>query len=544
MAINNGTIIKINGSPVTTLNAGQSYLFQDRIGSLVETSGPAVMNTSAAYDQPTTGGGCYDGTSNPVPPISSLGTEYIVVRGNGNNISEKTTVVASEDNTVVTVTQFTSSGALNGTITYTLAAAGDFVTFDNGVPGAGGVNTPEGQIYSASRIQSTKRVVAYSGTAENCEVDVATLAPISDCTGSTKIQAYKFRKYSPADDLPYFSYIIIRNATAKVYLTTNAGYSNVDIESLSGVGVRRQLGSSGVYLIDFSNTNIGNPAVITLESTSRLTVNMVQQGGGFSMSNFLSPLPEKALKPTFVQGDCASAVLSADPTSLPPFQWYLNGSAISGATGNSYTATTSGTYSVTSRLDCGNSAQSLNIEVNLCNVDRSITKVADNNSPAIGSTVNFTLTAKNLGPGNAINVIATDALPAGFTYVSHVASAGTTYNNTNGQWIIGSLAENGNSTATLVIKTTAKTAGPYQNTATITGPQGDIVTSNDVSSVTPSVIPQFFLASAAGTDAQTVCLNTAITPIIYNIGGSTSGAVANLPAGLTGVYSSGSPART
>ncbi|WP_316765929.1 gliding motility-associated C-terminal domain-containing protein [Pedobacter frigiditerrae] len=538
MAINNGTILKINGVPITTLNAGQSYLFQNHIGSLVETSGPAVMNASAAYDSPTNGN-CFDGTSNPVAPVSSLGTQYIVVRGNGNDVSEQTTVVASEDNTVVTVVNYTSAGAIHNTVIYTLAAAGDFITFNNGIPGGtNAANTSEGQIYSATRILSTKKVAAYSGTADNCEVDLATLVPISDCTGSTKVQAYKFRKYTPADDLPYFAYIILNDAAAKVLITTDNGLTNKDIETLPGVGVRRQLGSSGLFIIDFTNTNVANPNSLTLESTSRLTVSMVQQGGGFSMSNFLTPLPEKALVPTFAQGDCASAVLSADPNSRAPYQWYLDGVMIPGATSISYTAAVSGVYTVTTALDCGNSAQSLPIIINLCNIDRSVTKTVDNTTPVIGSTVNFTLTAKNLGPGNAVNVVVTDLLPAGYTYVSHTASAGTSYDYLTGKWIIGSLAANGADNATLVVSAITKSTGPYQNTATISGPQSDVTTNNDVASVTPSVIPAITLTSASGTDAQTICYSpsTAIAPIVYTFWGTTTGAIATLPAGLTGVY--------
>jgi hypothetical protein len=48
------------------------------------------------------------------------------------------------------------------------------------------------------------------------------------------------------------------------------------------------------------------------------------------------------------------------------------------------------------------------------------------------------------------------------------------------------------------------------------------------------------LSSAAGTNAQTKCINTAITNITYAIGGSATGAtVAGLPAGVSGVYSTG-----
>lgn len=163
MAIENSTVVSINGVATTTLNAGQSYLFTAAMGSLVETSGPAVMNTSAQFDAPTYTTECYDGASNPVPPLTALGNEYVVVRGAGNNIAEQTTIIASEANTSITVYNFNTAGILQSTNTYNLIAAGSFVTFPNGIAGAGNNNHQDGQVYSSSRIVSNKNVVAYSG---------------------------------------------------------------------------------------------------------------------------------------------------------------------------------------------------------------------------------------------------------------------------------------------------------------------------------------------------------------------------------------------
>ncbi|RYF10598.1 MAG: hypothetical protein EOO42_22390, partial [Flavobacteriales bacterium] len=225
MAIENNTVVSLNGVATITLGKGQSYLFQTKMGSLVETSGPVVMNTSATYDAPVVVESCYDGTSNPVPPINSLGKEYIVVRGNGNNIAEKTTVIATEPNTTVTVYNFNPAGLLQSTETFNLIAAGSFKTFANGIPeSAPDANGPQGQRYSSTRIIASKNVVAYSGTAQDCEVDVATLAPISPCSGSNRTETVKFTKL-PSGDLPYFSYILLQSATAKVFLTTDNGYT-------------------------------------------------------------------------------------------------------------------------------------------------------------------------------------------------------------------------------------------------------------------------------------------------------------------------------
>jgi len=49
------------------------------------------------------------------------------------------------------------------------------------------------------------------------------------------------------------------------------------------------------------------------------------------------------------------------------------------------------------------------------------------------------------------------------------------------------------------------------------------------------------LSSAAGTDNQSVPVGTTITPITYTTTGATSAVVTNLPPGITGVWSAGSP---
>ncbi|MFT3705609.1 MAG: Ig-like domain-containing protein [Agriterribacter sp.] len=545
MALENSTTVKINGTAITTLNAGQSYLFQDNIGTLVETSGPAVMVSGSNLDAPVA---CGDGVYNPVPPVSALGNEYVVVRGQGNNTAEQTTVVASEANTTVTVSNYSTLGVLVSTNTYTLVAAGSFITFPNGIAGVSTGSGQTGSIYSASRIVSNKNIVAYSGTAYNCEVDMATLAPIASCGGSQKVQTYKFRHYNNSD-LPYFAYIITKSATEKVYLTTTGStgtnYTNTDIETILGVGIRRQLGSSGNYLIDFTNTNISSPAVITLTSNARITVAMVQTGGGFSMSNFITPFPQKSQKPILTQSNCATAQLDVEAGSVAPFQWYLNGTAISGATASSYAVTQSGSYSYTSGLDCGISAQSLSVTVALCNIDRKITKTVNDTKPAINSSVTFTLTATNIGLGSALGVSVSDLLPSGYTYTSNTASTGTSYNSSTGLWSIGTMASNGSATLSIVAKVNA--SGNYTNTAIISGTQTDANTTNDTATVTTTPITTISLTSSTAppSDAQTVCINTAITNITYSLGGTATGAtVTGLPAGVTSSYSSGTKVLT
>ncbi|MEZ5442339.1 MAG: DUF11 domain-containing protein [Lysobacterales bacterium] len=90
-------------------------------------------------------------------------------------------------------------------------------------------------------------------------------------------------------------------------------------------------------------------------------------------------------------------------------------------------------------------------------------------APVVGDAVTYTLTASNAGPGDAMNVVVTDTLPANLTYVSNTCGAAVA-----GQvvtWTIGTLANGGN--ATCDIATTINNFGPVDNTATITSDTAD-----------------------------------------------------------------------
>ncbi|MEI7509240.1 MAG: hypothetical protein WCJ62_07215, partial [Flavobacterium sp.] len=348
MAIYDGTIVKLNGTVLTTLNAGQCYLFQTSIGSLLETSNGTVVNSGAAQDAPVA---CGDGVVDQVPPINVLGNDYFVVRGNGNNTAEQTVIVATQANTSVIISNFLLSGALSSSTTINLTNAGDYYAFVNG---------DSSNPYSANRVVSTKPVVVYSGTADGCEVDMSVLAPVGSCSGSLFVETSKFKGYT-GNNLPYFGYVFLQSASAVV--TINGS----NLETLGGV--RRQMGTTGWYLIDFTNTQISNPNILSIQSTVPITVSMVEQGGGFCMAAFFTNFTSLPTAPNITfnsSGLCsnASANLVA-PTGYSSYQWYFNGVAISGASTNTYMATSSGNYSYASMMPCGLVAQSAPMNITI-----------------------------------------------------------------------------------------------------------------------------------------------------------------------------------
>ena len=108
--------------------------------------------------------------------------------------------------------------------------------------------------------------------------------------------------------------------------------------------------------------------------------------------------------------------------------------------------------------------------------DLQVTKTINNSTAPIGSTVVFTVKAKNNGPDNDTNVVVSDLLPSGYIYASSSATAGT-YNATTGIWTIGNL--NNGASQTLTITATVATTGNYTNTATISGLNIDTDMSNN-----------------------------------------------------------------
>jgi len=94
------------------------------------------------------------------------------------------------------------------------------------------------------------------------------------------------------------------------------------------------------------------------------------------------------------------------------------------------------------------------------------------------------------------------------------------------------------SSGTLTISGTPTAGGVYTYTVTTTG--GSCAPAATASGTIVANAPDITLTSSIGTDAQSACLNNAITNITYNIGGSATNAiVSGLPSGINSSFSGG-----
>ncbi|MEP7164081.1 MAG: T9SS type A sorting domain-containing protein [Ferruginibacter sp.] len=167
-------------------------------------------------------------------------------------------------------------------------------------------------------------------------------------------------------------------------------------------------------------------------------------------------------------------------------------------------------YTVTTVSSCTNVSLSGTITVN-ANSTLSLSSAAGTNAQTFCITNPLTTITYAVGGGATGASITAGALPAGVT----------------GSYSAGVFTISGTPTATGSFSYTVTTTGPCTNpslSGTIT------VNANSTLSFT----------SAAGTDAQTKCINTAITNITYLVGaGGTGATVTGLPTGVTGAYNSG-----
>lgn len=451
------------GTTTFTLSKGQSRLFLAPLGSLLKATKSVVVNVGNWGDTPRLCGpggvNGQDGTFDQVAPVHMLGNRYLVVRGEGtipndtqrNQFlgSEQSLIVATQDNTTVTIKNFTPQGVETGTmVTRVLANAGDYYSFYHG----DGRNPN-----SSSLVVSDNEVIVYAGTAVECETDISTVLPIGGCAGSINIQTQKFINYNDRG-LPYMGFAIIEHPTEIVYL------NDQNIETLTG-RTRVALGDSGLYMITFTHTSIGNPENIVLRSGLPLTASLVQQGDGFSMSAFFSSFGEAAKVPIEVkQNDNCTVRLESEEDSLE-YEWFLNGESLEITTENFLDVTESGMYSVKIKKECGWSNRSLPLDVVVkpC-TDLSVTKKVKSQNDGIAV---FELVVKNLDEiFTDPNVIMTDLLPSGYEFISYTTTKGT-YDATTGEWTIGALEPQ--EEVRLEIKVKIKAAGEYVNIATVVG---------------------------------------------------------------------------
>ena len=119
--------------------------------------------------------------------------------------------------------------------------------------------------------------------------------------------------------------------------------------------------------------------------------------------------------------------------------------------------------------------------------DLGIIKTVSNSTPKYGDEITWTITVKNNGPDDAIDVTVNDSLPKGLVWISDNGNG--TYDHNNGIWTIGTLTNQ--SSLTLTIRTLVNvTNATITNVAVVDSDTNDPVPENNTDDDTIKVRPE------------------------------------------------------
>ncbi len=177
-----------------------------------------------------------------------------------------------------------------------------------------------------------------------------------------------------------------------------------------------------------------------------------------------------------------------------------------------------------------------------------VVKSVDEENPLIGDTVTFTVQITNSGPSGAVDVVITDVVQSGFSYVAASMVGGDTQDDSDPSgvgllWGINSLPVSG--TTSVSFQAVVGTSGAYTNVAAVDGPGVTVVDPPGPTGPGVTILPQTApdLAITVGAPAPTLVAGvTSYIPVtVSNVGtGPTTEPLTvtvGLPAGVDGPVS-------
>jgi aldose sugar dehydrogenase len=151
--------------------------------------------------------------------------------------------------------------------------------------------------------------------------------------------------------------------------------------------------------------------------------------------------------------------------------------------------------------------------VNPASADLSVTKTASPNPGQVGVPLSYRIIATNNGPAVSTNVIVTDTLPAGVTFVSATTTQGNCKGTTTVNCNLGSLTVGNSAIVTIVV--TPNAAGQLTNSAVVSGNESDPVSANNTATATTLIQP-------AAPSPTMLDDNLTVTPVITGLDQPTS----------------------
>ncbi len=430
-------------------------------------------------------------TISGTPTVAGAFTYTVTLTGGCGTITATGTITVTPNNTIVLTAGGTQTKCINTAITTTTyATTGATGATFTGLP-AGLAGTWASNTVTISGTPTVSGVFTYTVTLTGGCGAVSTTGTITVTPDNT------IALTSGGTQTKCINTAI----TTTTYTTTGATGATINglPAGLTGSWASNVVTISGTPTVSgvFTYTVSLNGGCGTITATGTITVTpnntIILTAGGTQTKCINTAITTT----TYATTGATGATISGIPTGITG-SWASNTVTISG------TPTVSGvfTYTVTLTGGCGTVGITGTITVT---PDNTIALTAGGTQTKCINTAITTTTYATTGATGA----AISGLPTGLT----------------GSWASNVVTISGTPTVT----------GTYTYTITLNGGCGTVSTTGNIT-VTPD--NTLALTSAAGTDAQTRCVNTSITNITYGTTGATGATINGLPAGLTGSWAS------
>lgn len=371
----NATLLNLGGNSIAdiTLNAGESYALAVQgpdpnnrdalIGALISSNKPIAVNCGS-FAGSNANSTNLDLGFDQIVSVERTGTEYIFIKGNGFDVTEKPFVIAHEDGTDIFVNGSTTPAA---TLNH-----GDYFALD------GTAFSSNNNLY----IKASKNVFAYqaigsldgNGNPNLANQNMHFLPPLSCQTPRSINNIPLINEVGGITDFTGTVCLVTKTTATLDFIINGTNYT---LAQLSGAGftVNGPFSVTGnpdyvTYTIPGLNGNI------SVFSSAQIYLSYYGSSGFATYGGFYSGFTFKP-EITFLeivsgQSNCIPNVeLKVNSLSgFDTFQWYFNNSPIAGATNFNYFPTTPGNYKVRATLtECGLNYFSDEIPVSNCPLD-------------------------------------------------------------------------------------------------------------------------------------------------------------------------------
>ncbi|MBK5425468.1 DUF11 domain-containing protein [Bacillus sp. TH30] len=298
----------------------------------------------------------------------------------------------------------------NGTITYTV------VVQNNGNTTANTVNltdlVPEGTAFIPNSV--TINSVSVPGADPNVGIPLNAIAPSEIVTVTFQVIVQSIPSVNPISNTARIDYTFIADPTSPIIsrtITSNPAFTQIsDANVLSLKAVNAQQATTGdilTYTITLENT--GN-----IPATNLIFSDTIPEGTTFVENSFT--LNGTAILGANPNVGVTLPNLAANATHLISFQILINNSFSQ----DSITNQANTTYTIQpdpSQPPITETSTSNIVITNFVQAQLTITKTSNPITVDIGGTILYISEVKNIGNVDAINIIFTDSIPAGTTFV-------------------------------------------------------------------------------------------------------------------------------